>query len=66
MVHRPYKIADAGAHDNFGLGFDFDKPIIGIEYLTTATMTAPDGSVRSGAAHFEHYIDGPYQPYGFT
>lgn len=63
---RPYQMQGPAAHDNFGLGFNFDKPMIGIEYLTRAKLTAPDGSVHHGAAHFEHYINGAYKPYGFT
>jgi hypothetical protein len=66
FMHRPYNIKEPGAHDNFGLGFNYDKPMIGIEYLMATTITAPDGSVHRGGAHFEHFINGPYKPYGFT
>lgn len=65
FIHRGYQVADLGAHDNFGLGFTYDKPMIGIEYLTEVTLTGPDGKVHTGAAHFEHYINGAYKPYGF-
>lgn len=63
--HVPYKLADPSAHDTFGLGFNFDKPMIGIEYLTRAVLKRPNGEVVEGAAHFEHYINGAYKPYGF-
>jgi hypothetical protein len=66
VVHKPYRLADPGAHDAFGLGFNFDKPMIGIEYLTRAVLRLPGGDVAVGAAHFEHYINGAYRPYGFT
>jgi len=48
-----------------GLGFNFDKPMIGIEYLTRVVLRAPNGETYEGSAHFEHYINGAYVPYGF-
>lgn len=65
VVHTPYKLADPSAPDTFGLGFNFDKPMIGIEYLTRVVLTTPQGQTIEGAAHFEHYINGAYKPYGF-
>jgi hypothetical protein len=51
--------------DGMNLGIDFSKPVHGIEYLARVTLHAPDGSVTKGAAQIEHFINGPYHPYGF-
>lgn len=66
VAHRPYQIADPSARDAFGLGFNYDKPMIGIEYLTRVALRAPNGETLEGSAHMEHYINGAYRPYGFT
>lgn len=65
IAHMPYNLADPDAPDSFGLGFNFAKPIIGIEYLTRAVLRGPDGTAHEGGAHFEHYVNGAYHPYGF-
>lgn len=66
VLHTPYRLTDPNAPDNFGLGFNFAKPMIGIEYLTRAVLRSPTGDVLEGAAHFEHYVNGAYKPYGFV
>ena len=62
----PYRVSGDAARDGFGFGFEHNKPIIGLEYLAHLTITAPDGSIHKGGAQFEHWIKGPYAPYGFT
>jgi len=38
----------------------------GPEYLVRVTTHAPDGSVSTGAAQAELFINGRYDPYGFA
>jgi hypothetical protein len=42
------------------------KDLVGKEYLSIITMTAPDGRQWTGAGQTELYLDGPFHPYGFT
>ncbi|WP_009480546.1 hypothetical protein [Rhodococcus sp. JVH1] len=42
------------------------KDLIGREYLSVITTTAPDGRSWTGAGQTELFLDGPYEPYGFT
>lgn len=63
--YEPYRVSGNAARDSFGFGIDSDKPVHGIEYMARLTLTAPDGSRYLGAAQVEHFIKGPYKPYGF-
>lgn len=38
--------------------------LLGKEYLSCVTTTAPDGRQWTGAGHTELFLDGPYTPYG--
>jgi hypothetical protein len=40
--------------------------LIGREYVSTITTTAPDGRQWTGAGQTELFLDGPFAPYGFT
>tara|TARA_B100001964_G_scaffold159797_1_gene175456 strand:+ start:1208 stop:2383 length:1176 start_codon:yes stop_codon:yes gene_type:complete len=42
------------------------KEIVGGESVCSVKLTFPDGSVSTGAAHLELFIDSPYRPYGFN
>ena len=37
----------------------------GMEHLVRVTSTMPDGTVGTGLAQVELFIEGPYEPYGF-
>jgi hypothetical protein len=67
VVHEPYASGEGGHIDGFGQGLKGPgTPIQGSVYLCSVQTTAPDGKKYQGAAHVEHYINGPYRPYGFT
>lgn len=63
--YQPYKVSGDAASDNFNIGTSADGLINGPEYLTRVTTHAPDGSVSTGAAQVEMFINGAYKPYGF-
>jgi hypothetical protein len=42
------------------------KDLVGREYLSVITTTAPDGRQWTGAGQTELFLDGPFYPYGFT
>jgi hypothetical protein len=66
VLHKFYSSGESGFIDGFGQGAKApDQPILGHVYLCETRTTAPDGSMSVGAAHVEHYINGPYRPYGF-
>lgn len=62
--YRPYVVEGEAARDSFGMGTELEK-INGIEYQARFTLTDPTGDVHHGSAHVEHFIRGPYDPYGF-
>jgi hypothetical protein len=64
LRYTPYASGEA-LTDGMNLGIDFSKPVHGIEYLVRVTLQAPDGTVTTGAAQVEHFINGRYRPYGF-
>lgn len=65
LIHHPYA-TEGGALDGFGRGQQGPaSKVQGHVYLCETRTTAPDGSVHVGAAHVEHYFNGPYRPYGF-
>jgi len=41
-------------------------PAQGTEYLARVESTDPSGETQTGAAHIEIFIDGRFDPYGFT
>ena len=61
----PYGNSPFAVPDTFNVGVDSNNRSVGIEYLTAVQTTAPDGSKSHGEAQFEHFISGPYRPYGF-
>ncbi len=63
--YKPYMVSGDGAMSTFGDGSQAGAKIQGPEYLARVTTYAPDGSVSSGAAQVELFINGPYHPYGF-
>ncbi|WP_156842902.1 hypothetical protein [Novosphingobium aquimarinum] len=65
LVHEGYK-TDDGHFDGFGRGEVKGHPVQGNVYLCSVQTTAPDGSISIGAAHVEHYYNGPYHPYGIA
>lgn len=56
---------NAEVSDAFGLGIGGSN-IHGIEYLAAFTLTTPTGEVVTGQGHVECFIDGRYDPYGFS
>jgi hypothetical protein len=40
--------------------------LVGREYVSTITTTAPDGRTWVGAGQTELFLDGAFAPYGFT
>jgi hypothetical protein len=42
------------------------EKLVGREYLSVITTTAPDGRTWVGAGQTEFFLDGPFRPYGFT
>jgi hypothetical protein len=63
--YAPYGAGGAAARDTFGMGLDYAQPIYGGEYLMKVRTRSPDGAIHDGAAHVEHFVNGPYRPYGF-
>ena len=69
--YTPYSSETGMAETNasieavFGLGGGTDK-IHGVEYLAELELTAPDGSVHNGQGHIECFINGRFDPYGFS
>lgn len=64
LLHDGYKTED-GHFDGFGRGEVKGQPVQGNVYLCSVRTTTPHGDVHEGAAHVEHYYNGPYRPYGF-
>ena len=65
VAHTPYRVSGEQAKTGFGEGTEHGGNLIqGPEYLARVTTHAPDGSVSTGAAQVEMFINGPYAPYG--
>jgi hypothetical protein len=62
--YTPYGEIALSSPDAFNAGFDASRIIHGVEYLAAVKTVAPDGSISTGAAQIEHFINGPYEPYG--
>jgi hypothetical protein len=63
--YTPHGEEGSGTIDSFNAGFRPDGLLHGVEYLASVKTWAPDGSLSTGAAQIEHFINGPYRPYGF-
>lgn len=62
----PYVVCGEAAASNFGEGSAEDQKVHGPEYLCHVTTYAPDGTIGTGAAQVEMFINGPYHRYKFT
>lgn len=62
--YTPYVVRGEAAASNFGEGSARGQLVHGPEYLCRVTTYAPDGTVSTGAAQVEMFINGPYKPYG--
>lgn len=71
FVYTPYKVSGEHVATNFGEGTGVEdegnagRTTHGVEYLMKVTLHAPDGSVHTGAAQVEAFINGRFDPYGF-
>lgn len=63
--YTPYAVSGAAAAEGFNTGTSIGNMVHGPEYLARVTTYAPDGSISTGAAQVELFINGPYAPYGF-
>jgi len=41
------------------------RKLFGVEHIANITLRAPDGSVETGMAQIEVFLNGRYEPYGF-
>ncbi|WP_303758673.1 hypothetical protein [Sphingobium yanoikuyae] len=64
--YTPYAVSGAAAAEGFNTGTSIGNMVHGPEYLARVTTHAPDGSISTGAAQVELFINGPYAPYGFA
>lgn len=62
IEYHPYQ----ASHDSTDMFGTQGAKVQGMVYLCALKTTAPDGTVGHGAAHVEHWINGPYRRYGFT
>lgn len=62
--YTPYVVQGEAAKSNFGEGVDEGQTVFGPEYLCKVTTYAPDGTVGTGAAQVEMFINGAFKPYG--
>jgi hypothetical protein len=65
FAYTPYAVSGAAAAEGFNTGTSIGNMVHGPEYLARVTTYAPDGSISTGAAQVELFINGPYVPYGF-
>jgi hypothetical protein len=42
------------------------RKLFGVEHIARVSLTAPDGTVEHGKAQIEVFLNGRYDPYGFT
>jgi hypothetical protein len=68
FVYTPYQVSGEAAHTTFGEGSRVSGSNLaqGVEYPTHLSTYAPDGSVHTGAAQLELFINGPYHPLNLT
>ncbi len=64
--YTPYAVSGAAAAEGFNTGTSIGNMVHGPEYLARVTTHSPDGSISTGAAQVELFINGPYAPYGFA
>lgn len=62
----PHVVKGDAADEGFSTGTTIGDMVHGPEYLAAVTTYAPDGGVYKGSCQIEMFINGRYDPYGFT
>ncbi len=58
-----FGIAFEGGFDD---GWDRSRKLFGVEHIANITLRGPDGTVETGMAQIEVFLNGRYEPYGFA